>query len=613
MVTRRDVADPLAAADELALGERRITETGLLWGRPCWVERAPGEGNTPRLLTRGGKGPAGPVAPESGLYGYGGGGWAAGRDTLAWVDGSGALSLTGPDGGARTLVGPSRDAPRTFGDLAIGERGRVIAVRERGGDPRWPAHDIVSVDPATGRTSVLAEGEDFYLSPRVGPDGHWLAYLSWGAPGMPWTAARAHLLRLGPDGRPAGRPRRVGTPAGVVREIAWLADGRLLLVVEDEGCSLWTVRPEGGAAPRLWWRTGAELGAVPWQAGLRTVAETGDGALAVLAVEHGRGQLWIVERHGAAHLLPLPFTAYPQPTLSVRDDHAYVVAGSPDMFPALVGIDLARRRWTVLRSTFEPRPREEPPPTVRAFTTELNGGHAVETVVTAPARAADPGAARPVVLDCHSGPTDQAFLMLTPLAWYLASLGLVVAQVNYRGSTGYGRVFRDALAGGWGSRDVADVVGVLDAAGDRHWSQERVFLRGESAGGLTILGVARERRVAGLVSLHGAVDGASLRTTTHKFESGYIDWLLGPEAGQEPAPGPGAPAGAGCPALIVAGSDDTVVPPAQARRLADRLGAAGGAVRLLEFPGQGHGLDRPEAVRRALRAEGRLYRSLEDG
>lgn len=605
MPLRQRARDVTTAATAVAFGERNISELGFLGERLCWVERAPSDGNQPRLVTLDGP-PVDPaVRPEGELYGYGGGGWTAYGDDLAYVA-AGAVHLARAGQSPRVLVPATPDGWQTFGDLQPGPAGTVIAVRERGADARRAAHAVVAIAVDDGAISVLAEGEDFYLSPRLSPDQRWLAYLSWADPNLPWIGGYAVLLPLAPDGTTAGPAQRVELPEpGAVRELHWLSDGRLLLVAEDAECTLWVVTP--GADARPLWRTAVELSAVPWAMGLRTVAEIDDGSLAVLGVARGRGELWLVRRDGTARAVPLPFSAYPRPSLRARGRFAYVVAASERMFPALVEIDIAGGGWRVLRSTFDAPPG--PLPLVRTLTTVTPDGTSLDTVVTVPADApaSTPVPAPAVVFDCHGGPTDQAFPMLTPLAWFLTTLGLVVAQVNYRGSSGYGRAFRDTLAGRWGELDVADVRAVLAAGDGRWWDTDRVFLRGESAGGLTILGVAAGSPVAGLVSLHGAVDGASLRETTHKFEAGYVDWLLGQaDAGR----GSGVdPAAVSCPALIVAGSDDSVVPVAQAYRLVEALRRAGQPARLLEFPAEGHGLIRPEAIARALTAEGEFYLS----
>ena len=617
-----ELASELVAAARTAVyGERRISEIGVYGHRVCWVERDPGSGNHPLLtaLPGSGPGPSGPgrdIRPESTLYGYGGGSWSALGGEMAYVNQAGEVCRITASGHCYVAARPVADGvTRAFGNLCMLPSGGVVAVREQPAGDREATHAIVIIDGERSAETVAAEGDDFYLSPQVSPDGRWLAYLTWNNPDLAWHGAELRVVPVAEGDAPARAFRPPGLPRAAVREISWLGDNELLVVAENDGYELWTVDPDGAVPPALIWRTAAELGTMPWEAGLRTVAET-DGELAVLATADGIGQLWRVSRDGKARQVALPFTAYPRPSLCARDGKAYVVAASPGMFASLVEIDVRGGTWYTVRPTFT-APGQPPAVESRTLRNVTEDGADLQAIVSWPAES-DPAArrcSRGVIFDCHSGPTDQALLMPTPLLWFLSTLGFAVAQVNYRGSTGFGQSFRDALGGRWGVLDVLDIMCVVKAT-DGLGPFDRVFLRGESAGGLTILGVAGRCQVAGVVSVHGAVDGSTLRSTTHKFEAGYVDWLLGDQEGcrdDTRSAGDGLTedmiSAIACPVLIVAGQDDKIVPVQQARELARVLRRNGGKVILKEFPGEGHGLSDPDALFQELMFEAAFYLS----
>lgn len=585
------------AARAVAFQELRIAELGIFDGLVCWVERNPSKNNSPQLTTQPENAHRLPnVQPESSLYGYGGGSWAARGHWLGHVDDSGVIRRWPPF--RHTPNAPTGDrGSSTHGDLSVAPGGAIASIREvRAGDG-VTRHSVVMTDDS--KCTVLIEDSDFYFSPRISPSGRWLAFLSSSCLGPPWLIVEASLIDLSED---AQAERRVSIPEGNVRELCWLGDETLLLVVETDEYALWNIDPTKRMTARRIYRTDAELGAIPWEMGLRTVVETGRGGLVVVATVDGIGELRTIDRFGSMRMPALPFTAYPRPRVCALGDHVYIIAASPKMFPSLIKIELKRREWQVIRTTFDP-PDDADLPNVRAIHHDTADGAQVQTVVSTPRMSRR---CRGVVFECHSGPTDQALLMQTPLVWFLTSLGLAVAQVNYRGSSGFGKDYRDAIAHQWGVVDVADVVLVIDRFDDGGPSRLPALLRGESAGGLTALAIAHVRQVAGVASIHGVVDPAALISTTHKFEAGYVEWLLCTE-GTNSHGLASEIAAVRCPLLIVAGTDDEIVPVEQARKLAASVSRRGGAVTLIELPGEGHGAVRPAAVYRSLIKEGTFY------
>lgn len=592
----------MSDVDQMVLAvatSNRMTDLGLLDGRPCWLETDPvtgavklrGSPSPPRVADR--------FSCGSSLYGYGGGSWHASGRRYAYAAQDGALVL-GECGSGRTVRFPV--PPRmTLGDLSVGCGGDTVAVCEEQVPGRRGRYSIVGASRAAYDLRTLVVGEDMVASPRVDAGSEWLAFLTWHPGITPWLATSLGLHSLRGD-----VPDRVITARELggdsVRELTWLRDGSLCVVVEGETNRLLLLDPRQPCEPRERWRTHAELSAIPWEAGLRTVAELDSGDLAVLTVEQGCGGLWLVDSAGRATGVDLPFTSYFRPRLTACGNQLYVVAGSAGSFESLVEISPGTGEWQVLESTFSATPDADPVDVCSVWHA-TPGDIAVQTVV------ASPPEVRGVVFDCHSGPTDQAHLVLSPFVWLLAQRGLVVAQVNHRGSTGFGNGFRDALAGTWGRDDVDDVVAVLDGLRAELGESVPVFLRGESGGGLTVLVAAGLRDVAGIVSVHGVTDPHRLPDVTHDFEAGYVRWLLGDQdTGGESADR--LIDQVTSPTLIIAGVDDPVVPVEQARHLADRLRRNGVPTRLEVFEGQGHGLTGAASIGRELEAEISFYEGI---
>nr|WP_240895203.1 prolyl oligopeptidase family serine peptidase [Kineococcus siccus] len=444
---------------------------------------------------------------------------------------------------------------------------------------------------------------------------------------MPWQRTLLWTADVGPD----HRLRAVRVLAGAGRRESllhpgWTADGRLLVVSDRSGWwNLHRVEPAGGDEAHLVpvLPEAAEQGFPPWTFGTTSWAALDDGRVALLHGSATYGLDVVDPRTGEVDRLGLPFTAY-SPVLAAAGTTVAAVAASATRGPTVVTVDVGTG----------PRPAGRPPavqlvqaggrtpdpavlPVPQPVTVPSAGGRVVHAHRYAPTNAAldvahHDGTA-PHVLFVHGGPTSQSQAAVSPEVAYFTSRGIGVVDVQYGGSTGYGRAYREALDGAWGVVDVEDCVAVARwLVADGLAPADRIGIRGGSAGGFTVLAclTGTDAFSAG-TSYYGVADLRALAADTHDFESRYLDSLVGPLPQAEDVYAARAPLnhvdGLSCPVLLLQGADDLVVPRAQAERFAEALRRKGLPHALVVFPGEQHGFRRAENVAAALEAELSFY------
>jgi dienelactone hydrolase len=471
---------------------------------------------------------------------------------------------------------------------------------------------------------VLFDDADFVAYPRPSTDGR-LAFIAWHHPNMPWDATALHVGTLAADGLRdlrviAGGP---GAPDESVIEPVWAADGTLYFLSDRSG--FWNLyRWRGGAVQRVT-DIDADLGGPLWNLGITTYALTGDGqALARVCRDAVDSLVRIDLASGAVTPLPLPFVSFG--AIGVLDQRTgFAIAAGTDAPPALITIDLATGQHRVVRVSaasplpaalvskgesirFPTRPGADGQPrTAQAF---FHPPHN-------PALRGPEAEAPPLIVMLHGGPTSHAAPTLNLAIQYWTTRGFAVVNVNYGGSSGFGRAYRDRLLGEWGVVDLADAVAAVDhLAATGRISGTRVAIRGGSAGGYTVLAaLAFTRRFAAGINYFGIADLESLAADTHKFESRYLDRLIAPLPEGLPiyrARSPIHHLDALDGALITfQGSEDKAVPPEQSRRIVAAVRARGRPVAYLEFDGEQHGFRNAQNIARALEAElyflGRIF------
>ncbi|GAA1696396.1 prolyl oligopeptidase family serine peptidase [Microbacterium sediminicola] len=575
-----------------------------------WGQTVAAEAGRTAVLRRGADGsiqtllPA-PWSARSRVHEYGGGAWTALSDgRLVFVEKSDqrVWALT-PGGDPVALTPPEADV--RFGGL-LAQADAVMAIREHG-----TRRDIVTIptdgsaaQDASAITSV-ASGSDFLAQPALSPDGKRLAWVAWNHPHMPWDVTE---LRVGDlrDGRVTSWQTIAGGAASAPLQPVWTQGGELLYVDDVDGW--WNLRrwtPEAGPAPLS--PASADTGGALWALGLRWFAVVGESIVSARTV--GADRVALVANDGRAELMDGPVRS----EMTVADgnaDAALITGVSADGVPGLwVFRPGPVPTWEAIaggQSPWDDRWR----PTPRELT--IAGRHGeIHAYVFAP-RNPDvhaPSTPPPYVVFVHGGPTGHVGGAATAKITYLTSRGIGVLDVNYGGSTGYGRTYRERLRGQWGVVDVDDVV---DAVGELIRlglaDPYRVAIAGGSAGGWTVLSaLARTEVFSAGISRYGVGDARALVASSPDFESRYLDGLIGPlpDAGalyRERSPLSHAD-GFDVPMLLLQGEEDHVVPPAQAEAIRDALVAHAIPHRLVRYPGEGHGFRSAETIIDALETE----------
>jgi dipeptidyl aminopeptidase/acylaminoacyl peptidase len=519
-------------------------------------------------------------------------------------------------GGAPVALTPAPITPAAFryADPVVTPDGRfVVCVRERHLDA-GVENDIVAV-PSDGSAepAVLASGHDFFAAPRVSPDGSRLAWLAWDHPRMPWDGTTLFETPL-KDERLTGEPRVVtGGPEESVTQPRYDAAGRLHYVSDRTGW--WNLyRDDGGTGEPLA-PADAEFSGPDWVFGQSTYTFLGDGTIVAVWTEAGSERLGLL-RPGVGRFEPVDvrFTEF-SGVVPFRDG-ILAVAGSPTEAPAVAAVSLPDAEPAVLRRSRDaavgsaylslPQPVEFP-------TTGHRAAHALFYPPTNPDFEAPPGELPPLLVLSHGGPTSATSAVLNYRIQFWTSRGFGVVDVNYGGSTGYGRAYRERLKGQWGVVDVDDCVHAARWLADQgRVDGARMVIRGGSAGGYTTMCALTFTDVfAAGASHYGVADLGALARDTHKFEARYLDGLVGPWPEAEALYEERSPIfhtdRLRTPLIIFQGLEDRVVPPEQAEMLAAALRDKGVPFAYIAYEGEQHGFRRAENIKRTTEAELAFY------
>ncbi|MDN3557777.1 S9 family peptidase [Halomonas maura] len=588
-------ADALHAAARPAdgFGELRLGPAGV-----TWLARDADSGRWALWGWREAHGRARRLTPPSldiasRVNGYGGGAQVPLGPWVVLVAATDQALLALEVGSGRLVPWWSRPGCAYGGLVADPGRQRVLAVEEQG-EGRQGGQRLVALAP--GRRRVLAEGADFYGAPALSPDGRRLAWVEWSLPHMPWQRARLCIAAFTPDGG-------VGTirywdPGAAVTQPTFAADGRLVCLSDHAGW--WQPWSVDGAAARPLATAAADHASTPWQLGECQHLWHADGGV-VMRLEAGAARLARVDAAGRQRAALLPDATR---VIGVAGDARWVYALTQG--PGH-GARLARVRHDGggMRVLATSGPRVEAPLAAEALAAPVGEDKAAQGEAVPAFVYGAGGGPRPLILRVHGGPTAACYPVHDPLiAWWVAQ-GYAVADINPRGSGSYGRAFRERLAGGWGRLDVADVEALADALVARGIADPaRLCIRGQSAGGFTVLNaLASSSRFAAGASLYGVTDAVRLAGQTHRFESGYLDWLIGDEAARRAVSPLQRAAVLHGAVLFAQGCRDRVVVPDQTLRMAAALRRAGRTAEVMLFAGEGHGIRHPAQRRRMIARE----------
>ncbi len=600
-----------------------------------WSELRPHEAGRVVVVRHRPGGEAVDVIPEgfsarTRVHEYGGGAWWLHADALFfanWTD----QRLYRVDGEAapRALTpAPVAGTDARYADGRVTADGRwVVCVREWHGPGGEPANEIVAIDAHDGgEPRVLVSGPDFVSFPRPSPDGRRLCWTQWNHPDMPWDATELWVADLADDLdgiELTGRRLLAGGPGESVGQPSWAPDGGLLFV--SDRSNWWnlyrfTVAQLDGESlgePQHLAPVNGEIGVPQWVFDQSRYTVLDDGRVLCAIAERGLDRLAVIDADGRG-MTPIdgPFTSIS--SIRPYGRGAVLIGASPTSEPivAALGLDTPAIQVGSLRTgrTVGVDPIWFSEPVAITFpTTDDAVAHALLYRPTNPDTRAPEGTAPPLVVIGHGGPTSAARPQLNLTIQYWTSRGFAVADVNYRGSTGFGRRYRDALLGEWGVADVADCVAVARHLVEQgEVAADQLAIRGGSAGGFTTLcALAFHDTFRAGASLYGVTDLEALARDTHKFESRYLDGLVGPYPEQRDRYVERSPinhtSGLSCPLIVFQGLEDEIVPPSQAEMLIEALRAKGLPYAYLAFEGEQHGFRQAATIQRVLEAELYFY------
>lgn len=621
-------SSPLTAAAVAAQG-LRLGAVALDGDDVYWLEGRPAEGGRQVLVRREADGTTRDVTPapfnvRTRVHEYGGGAYVVARDEIYFCNfadqriyrmaaGRGRAGRNAPSTTPHPLT---PDGPWFYADAVVDERRRrVICVREDHSGGGEPINALVSIPIAAGTdgVEVLASGYDFYSTPRLSPDGSQLTWLSWRHPQMPWDGTELWMADVS-DGGGLVNPRSVaGGDDESIYQPGWSPDGTLYFVSDRDGW--WRLYRTSGPVLRDP-PPDAEFGRPQWTFGSATWAFTGPSQIAAAYTQRGRWHLAAIDTN-TGDWRRVPIDLEPRDWIVGRNGSVVMAVASATTADAVVRVDLASGETDMLREssarTIDPRDVS----VAEAIEFQTANGRTAHAFYYPPRNrecSAPPGERPPLIAISHGGPTTATTATLDVRVQFWTTRGFAVVDVNYGGSSGYGRPYRRRLDGQWGIVDVEDMVhAVRHLVSSGQADGERLIIRGGSAGGYTTLCAltGHPDLFAAGASYYGVSDLEVLARDTHKFEARYLDRLVGPYPEMRAVYRERSPIHAvdrlACPLILFQGLEDRVVPPNQSEMMAAAVRAKGLPVALLTFAGEQHGFRRAETIARSLEAELYFY------
>ncbi|MDY6937409.1 MAG: S9 family peptidase [Cyanobacteriota bacterium] len=585
--------------------------------RIYWLEGRPAEGGRNVLVRRAGDDRTEDVTPQgfnvrTRVHEYGGGAFEISNGTVYFSNfTNGRLYAQTADSEPQAIV---EEAQLRYADIQVDtQRDRLICVREDHTQEGEAVNTLVGIDLKGGETKVLVSGDDFYMSPSLSPDGSQLAWLAWNHPCMPWDGTQLWVGTIGEDGSIENPQKIAGSENESIFGPKWSPD-RVLYFVSDR-TDWWNLYRwvDGEIDPLC--PMEAEFATPQWVFGMSTYAFAGRDRIVCTYTKSG---LWYLATLDTATKefseIETPYTQISG--LKAAGDRALFLGSSADRSTAIVQLDLASQTPQILRQSMQidldpgylstPKPIEFP-------TQNGKTAYAFFYPPTNRDYVAPEGEKPPLLVKSHGGPTASTSTSLRLSIQYWTSRGFAFLDVNYGGSTGYGREYRQRLQGNWGIVDVDDCANAALHVAELGWvDRERLAIAGGSAGGYTTLAALTFRDVfkAG-ASYYGVSDLEVLATDTHKFESRYLDGLIGPYPERRDLYVARSPIHftdrLSCPTIFFQGLEDKVVPPNQAQMMVAALEKKGLPVAYVPFEGEQHGFRQGENIKRALDGEFYFY------
>jgi len=585
-----------------------------------WMEMRPKEAGRNVIIKRSPSGTSVDVNPppfnaRTRVHEYGGGDYLVNNGIVCFSNFSDQrlYRQDAPEATPQALTAPGE---MRYADSCLDQtRGRLICVREDHTPKDTEAvNSIVSVnlEPGDDHGTVLVKGNDFYSTPRISPDGSQLAWLTWNHPNMPWDGCELWVGEFAEDGALSSTRWVAGGAAESIFQPEWSPDGVLYFASDRSGWwNLERITADGGIERVC--QSKAELGMPQWVFAMSAYAFASNETLVCSHVDQGVSTFATIDT-STGKLTPIDCPYTDIQFLRAANGQAVFRGGSPTDVGAIVKFDLGTRQFETLRKSndLEVYPRYFSVPRAIEFPTE--GGltaHGFFYPPQNPDYRAPDNEKPPLIVKSHGGPTSAASTALSLSIQYWTSRGFAVLDVNYGGSTGYGRQYRERLNRKWGIVDVDDCVNGARYLAERgEVDGNRLIITGGSAGGYTTLGALTFRKVFKAGASHFGISNLeSMARDTHKYESQYLTGLLGPYPQRKDIYYDRSPINfperLSCPVIFFQGLEDKVVPPDQAETMVDAIRGKGIPVSYVAFAGEQHGFRQAKNIKRAL--DGELY------
>ena len=605
-------------ADLVAGGEIGLEQVRLDGDDIYWIERRAQEGGRKVIVRRSADGQVTDVTPapfnaRTRVHEYGGGDYAVSDGTIVFSNFAEQCLYLQSVGSIPSPLTPAAELRYADGQIDS-RRNLFFCVREDHTGQREAVNTLVSIELSQGGAGkILVSGNDFYSSPRLSPDGSRLAWLTWNHPNMPWDGTELWTSKLNQDGSIGEATRVAGAVNESIFQPEWSPDCNLYFVSDRTGW--WNLYRWRGRKVEPVCLMDAEFGEPQWVFGNILYGFDSERWLICTYTKDGTSYLARIDTNtGALDRIELPYSAISQ--VRTGGGRAVLVAASATEPASIVSFNLKTGELEVLRRSREltvdpgylsvPRAIEYPTEndrTAHGIFYRPNNRDYVPPADEKP----------PLLVMSHGGPTSATSKSLRYSIQYWTSRGIAVLDVNYGGSSGYGRAYRERLKDQWGIVDVDDCVN-----GARHLVEsgevdgKRLAIRGGSAGGYTTLCALTFRDVfrAG-ASHYGISDLEALAKDTHKFESRYLDSLIGPYPERRDLYVERSPIHfterLACPMILFQGLEDKVVPPNQAEKMVQAVRAKGLPVAYVTFEDEQHGFRKAENIKRVLEAELYFY------
>jgi dipeptidyl aminopeptidase/acylaminoacyl peptidase len=623
------ITSDLIVAQSTPLSEVRIDGDYVYW-----LEGRPQERGRGVIVRAGADGTAADVTPagfnvRTRVHEYGGAAWLVHDGVCIFSNFADQRLYRQPVGAAEpeplTPEPSDRACHWRYGDGVLDHRRRRwIGVREDHTGDGEAVNAVVAIDlekPGASAGEVLAGGHDFFASARLSSDGSRMLWLAWDHPNMPWNGTTLYLADLDAAGGPVNVRVVAGGPAESVFQPEFGPDGHDIVFVSDR-TGWWNLYAYdvAGATTRPLCPLAGEFGVPLWNLGMSAWAFTGPGQLMCAYGHDGLGRLATLDiAAGKLEPIAVPFTEFG--SVRAAGGTAVFRGGAPDRPTSVVRLDLPTGQFRVLKQATDLVDRTEP--RIANYITRVEpvafpttGGKTAFGLFYPPHNpdfAAAASERPPLLVKCHGGPTSSASSALNLGIQFWTSRGIAVLDVNYGGSTGFGREYRERLNLSWGIVDVDDAVNGAKFLAERgSIDPKRAVISGGSAGGYTVLAALAFRDFfQGGASYYGVSDAAALARDTHKFESRYLDWLIGPYPETELRYRERSPVhhadGLSKPVIFFQGDEDAVVPPNQTEVMVEALRRNGNPVGYFLFTGEQHGFRQADNIKRCLDGELAFY------